>query len=94
MSAGIQLSSEIITGIKSLLVEHDASADNDLVFMQYLTAITGYVLAHQNDPALDKRGLMNDLVTFLGQVVDQVESDLRPAPAAADAFGVWKPGQP
>lgn len=94
MSGGIQLSSEIITGIKSLLVEHDAAAENDLVYMQYLTAICGYVLAHQTDPALDKRGLLNDLVTFFGQVVEQVESDMRPAPPAANAFGVWKPGQP
>lgn len=93
MSAGIQLSAEMIAHIKSGLVEHDALAENDLVFMQYLTAITGFVLAHQTDPALDKRGLMNDLVAFLGQVVDQVESDLRPARPVADAFGVWKPGQ-
>ena len=94
MSGGIQLSAELIEGIKSLLTDHDPTADNDLVLMQYLTAVTGFVLAHQTDPALDKRGLMNDLVTFLGQVVDQVERDLRPSPPAADAFGMWRPGQP
>ena len=50
MSGGIQLSSEMISELKSVIVNSDPAADNDLYFMQYLTAITGYVLAHQDQP--------------------------------------------
>lgn len=90
MSGGIQLSSEMISDIKTVVVKNDPAAANDLYFMQYLSAITGYVLAQQTDDGLDKKGLVNDLAQFMGQVVDQVEQDMKPP---EDAFGVWKPGQ-
>ncbi len=93
MSGGIQLSGELITGVKDLLVEHDTSAENDLVTMQYLCAINGYILAHQMDPGLDKKALLNDLTSFMGQVLDQVEADMKPSQPAQDAFGIWKPGE-
>jgi len=89
MSGGIQLSSEMISDIKEVVQKHDPAAGNDLFFMQYLTAITGYVLAHQDQPGIDKKGLLGDLSHFMGQVLDQVEQDMKPA---EDAFGIWKPG--
>ena len=92
MSAGIQLSGELIAEVKNALVKHDQAADNDLMTLQYLSALIGYVLAHQSNPGLDKRGFLQDLSTFMKQVLDQVESDLQPPPAQ-DAFGIWKPGQ-
>jgi len=88
MSGGIQLSSELISGIKAVVSKHDPAADNDLYFMQYLAAITGYVLAQQDQPDLDKKGLLNDLSHFMVQVLDQVEQDMKPA---EDAFAIWKP---
>ncbi len=90
MSGGIQLSSEMISDLKSTIMKHDPAAENDMYFMQYLTAVTGYVLAHQ-DQGVDKKSLLGDLSHFMGQVLDQVESDMKPP---EDAFGVWKPGQP
>jgi len=93
MSGGIQLSSELISAIKDVLVDHDASAADDLMAMQYLSAIIGYVLAHQTNPGLDKRGFLNDLATFMGQVLDQVEADMTPQQAPQEAFGIWKPGE-
>lgn len=93
MSAGIQLSGELIADVKEVLVKHDASAENDLMTMQYLSAIIGYVLAHQTSPGLDKRGFLGDLAAFAGQVLDQVEADMQPPQTAQDAFGIWKPGQ-
>jgi len=89
MSGGIQLSSEMIADVKAVVMKNDPAADNDLYFMQYLSAITGYVLAQQDQPGLDKKALLNDLSHFMGQVLDQVEQDMKPA---EDAFGVWKPG--
>jgi hypothetical protein len=93
MSAGIQLSGELIEGVKQVLVNHDAAADNDLMTMQYLSAIIGYVLAHQTSPGLDKRGFLNDLTAFMERVVEQVEADIRPQQPSQEAFGVWKPGE-
>ena len=93
MSGGIQLSGELITGVKDMLVNHDASAENDLITMQYLAAICGYILAHQASPGLDKQALLSDISTFMGQVVDQVESDLNPPQPSQDAFGIWTPDQ-
>jgi hypothetical protein len=93
MSGGIQLSGELISGVKEILVQHDASAENDLMTMQYLSAIIGYVLAHQTTPGLDKRGFLNDMATFMGQVLDQVEADMKPQQPSQEAFGIWKPGE-
>jgi hypothetical protein len=93
MSGGIQLSSELISDVKDVLVKHDASAADDLMSMQYLSAIIGYVLAHQTNPGLDQRGFLNDLSTFMGQVLDQVEADMKPQQPSQQAFGIWKPGQ-
>lgn len=89
MSDGIQLSSELISDIKSALTKHDPAAENELYFMQYLSAVTGYVLAQQDQPGIDKQALLGDLTHFMGQVVEQVERDMRPP---EDAFGIWKPG--
>ena len=93
MSGGIQLSGELISGVKDVLVKHDTAADDDLMSMQYLSAIIGYVLAHQTNPGLDKRGFINDLSTFMGQVLEQVEADMKPQQASQQAFGIWKPGE-
>ncbi|MGB5276042.1 MAG: hypothetical protein WBO73_08515 [Gammaproteobacteria bacterium] len=93
MSGGIQLSGELIAEVKEVLVKHDAQAENDLMTMQYLSAIIGYVLAHQTNPGMDKRGFLNDLATFMDQVVNQVEADLKPQQPSQQAFGIWKPGE-
>lgn len=93
MSGGIQLSGELIENVKAALVKHDAEAENDMMTMQYLSAIIGYVLAHQTNPGIDKRGFINDLATFMTQVVDQVEVDLKPQQPSQEAFGIWKPDE-
>lgn len=90
MSGGIQLSSEMIADIKNVILKHDPQAENDLYFMQYLSAITGFVLAHQDQPGLDKKSMLEDLNHFTGQVLEQVEQDAKPP---EDAFGIWKPGE-
>lgn len=89
--SGIQLSSELVTKLQQVVVAHDADASNDMLFMQYLTAVTGFVLAHQTQPGLDKQEFLAELAGFMGQVVKQVETDNKPKPPSQDAFGIWKP---
>ena len=89
--SGIQLSSELVSKLQAVVVEHDAEANNDMLFMQYLSAVTGFVMAHQTQPGLDKKEFISDLASFMGQVVMQVEEDNKPQAPQADAFGIWKP---
>lgn len=89
--SGIQLSPELMENVKSVLVKHDPAAENDLLLMQYLSAVSGFVLAHQTQPGLDKRAFLDDLHTFANQVLDQIEADMRPQPPQEGAFGIWKP---
>lgn len=91
--SGIQLSAELVSELKAVIVKNDPEAENDLLYMQYLTAVAGFLLAHQDGPGMDKKGLLADLSTFMGQVMEQVERDRAPQQPAEDAFGVWKPGQ-
>ena len=89
--SGIQLSSELVNDVKAVMVKHDPETDNDLLFMQYLSAVTGYVLAQQSQPGFDKQGFLGDISTFTGQVLNQMEEDMKEQPPQEDAFGVWKP---
>lgn len=89
--SGIQLSSELASQLKAVVVEHDADAENDMLFLQYLSAVTGYVMAHQTQPGLDKQEFIGDLSGFMGQVMKQVEADSQQRPPQEDAFGIWKP---
>ncbi len=89
--SGIQLSSELVSELKSVMVKHDPETDNDLLFMQYLSAVTGYVLAHQTQPGFDKQGFLGDISSFTGQVLSQMEQDMQPPRQQEEAFGIWKP---
>ena len=89
--SGIQLSSELASQLKAVVVEHDADAENDMLFLQYLSAVTGYVMAHQTQPGLDKQEFIGDLSGFMGQVMKQVEADSQQRAPQDDAFGIWKP---
>ncbi len=88
--SGIQLSPELVDNLKSVLVKHDPETENDLLFIQYLSAVGGFVLAHQGQPGLDKKAFLDDVRTFTGQVLAQVEEDMQ-APQQEEAFGIWKP---
>ncbi|MBL4712241.1 MAG: hypothetical protein JKX75_07055 [Gammaproteobacteria bacterium] len=78
----------MVSDIKAAITKHDPAAQNDLYFMQYLSAVTGFVLAHQDEPGMDKKSLLGDLSSFIGQVFEQIEKENKPP---EDAFGVWKP---
>ena len=93
MSGGIQLSSEMINDLKDTIIKYDPSCSDDMVFMQYMAAITAYILAHQNNPAMNKQSVLEEIGGFMQHVLRQVEADMAPAQPAEDAFGIWKPGQ-
>lgn len=88
--SGIQLSPELVDNLKSVLLKHDSSTKDDRLLMQYLSAVIGFVLAHQTQPGFDKRSFLDDVHTFTGQVLTQVESDMQ-VEHQEEAFGIWKP---
>ena len=91
--SGIQLSNELVTDLKSVMEKHDPSTSDDLMFLQYLAAVSGFVLAHQSQPGFNQKEFMSDLSEFTAQVVNQVAGDMAPKQPQEDAFGIWKPGQ-
>ena len=91
--SGIQLSNELVADVRAVMEKHDPSTSDDLMFLQYLAAVSGFVLAHQEQAGLDKTEFMNELAAFTAQVVEQVSADMAPKKPAEDAFGIWKPGQ-
>ena len=93
MSGGIQLSSDMVNGIREVLVKHDPQAQDDMIFMQYMAAIAAFVLAHQTNPALDKQAVLTDVGQFMNHVVRQIEADMQPPQPAEEAFGIWTPEQ-
>ena len=91
----LKLSTELVEKITSVLVEHDEDANDPGLASQYLCAIVGFLLGQQDMPTARKEDLHGQLSAFMLHVLKDVDSQ-RPAPAAApaaaEAFGIWKPG--
>ena len=95
--SSIQLSEELIIDVQKTLVKHDEKALEMGVAVQYLSAITGLLLANFKNHNLEqKRELLHQLFDFTDNVmtdnINQQEQAAEPAqPVNNDAFGIWKP---
>lgn len=87
--ADLKLSQELIDNIQQLIVDADAEAQDPAVALQYLSAITGFLLGAQNMPKSQKDEYLDHLHAFSKHVLDDVCQPT--TPPAVDAFGVWKP---
>ena len=90
----LKLSTELGEKINSILEEHDPAARDPGVSSQYLCAIVGFLLGQQDMPEARKEELHKQLSAFMLHVMKDVDASRaeQQRPAAADAFGVWKPG--
>jgi hypothetical protein len=63
--------------------------------MQYLAAVTGYLLGSQSIDDGQKRDFLDELVAFLRHVFEDTDRRVRVQRQArsADAFGYWTPGE-
>ena len=86
--SGVQLSDNLIEDIKKVLQQHDSTAADDLVAVQYMAASVGYFMSALPDGQFDKKEVLSQLADFTFQVFDQMESDKKPK---EEAYGVWKP---
>jgi hypothetical protein len=90
--ADLRLSQELIDNIQQTIVAVDPAAQDSSITLQYLAAVTGYILGGQQDmPKNQKEDYLEQLNAFTKHVLDDVCKPSVPAAAAANAFGVWKP---
>ncbi|TVQ73865.1 MAG: hypothetical protein EA372_04325 [Chromatiaceae bacterium] len=97
MSESLQLSGELVQKLQDILVEHDERCHDPLVTVQYMSAISGYLLGCQPIPAAKRQEFLEQLAAFMRHVHDDVERQQQAAPAQQppqEAFGIWRPGDP
>lgn len=95
MSEELVLSDQLINDVKAVLEKHDPQATEGLIGVQYTAAVMGYMLGELNLPVDRKQAILDQLGGFAVDIMRQVEqrnSPVPPPPAAANAFGIWKPG--
>ena len=105
---GISLSDELIHNIMHLVMDHDPAAQQDMIrALQYLAAVTGYLVADYPGPEEQRNELLEHLHQFATHVANEKASSkqqqpAQPASATAPAgktmqdennpaMGVWKP---
>ena len=86
--SGIQLSDALISDVKKAIQQHDNTATDDMVAVQYMAASIGYFMSALPEGQFDKKQVLSQLADFSVQVFDQMEADKKPK---EEAFGVWKP---
>jgi len=90
--ADLKLSQELIDNIQQTIVAVDPAAQDSSITLQYLAAVTGYILGGQQGmPKNQKDDYLEQLNAFTKHVLDDVCKPVAPPAAAANAFGVWKP---
>ena len=88
----LQLSEELINDVFSALAKHDSRAEDPGIAVQYLSALTGYIVANMGFEVEEKREFLQQLAGFSMHVFDDV---CEPEPEANQAgVGIWRPGEP
>lgn len=99
----LQLSDELIRAVIDVVAAHDRDAEDDSVLaLQYLAAISGYIVAAYPGSEADRNALLDHLAAFTRHVVDdrarrlQAEQSAQPPQGRSVAtddpvVGIWKP---
>ncbi|WP_017940606.1 MULTISPECIES: hypothetical protein [unclassified Thioalkalivibrio] len=92
MSDTLQLSGELIQKVQDVLTEVDPKAEQPIVAVQYLSAITGFMVAQMPESVDERKDYLKQLSQFTESVFVDVESRKQSAPPPQEASGVWRPG--
>ncbi|WP_018867151.1 MULTISPECIES: hypothetical protein [unclassified Thioalkalivibrio] len=92
MSDTLQLSGELIQKVQEVLTEVDPKAQQPIVAVQYLSAITGFMVAQMPESVNERKEYLKQLSQFTESVFVDVESRKQAAPPPQEASGVWRPG--
>ncbi len=93
--ADIQLSPQLFEDIQDAVQKQHPDADQ-VVVMQYLGAVMGYLLGSQKNMLPENRdALMDELCAFTRHVYDDVSQSQQQMqqPPAGEAFGIWEPSK-
>jgi len=85
----LQLSNDLVQSVQSALETHDERARDPGIMIQYLAALTGFMLGQQNMDTASKHELLGQLGAFSKSVLDDVSGPQTPPPAQ-EAFGIWR----
>ena len=108
MSNEITLSDELIDNLYGVICQHDEGAkQNMIVALQYLSAVSGYMLGDYPGPEADRDELIDQLAAFAKSVADDRASQQQNQPQSQQqqpatpagkseatddpAVGIWKP---
>lgn len=80
MSDTLQLSGELIQKVQDLLTEVDPKAQQPIVAVQYLSAITGFMVAQMPESVNERKEYLKQLSEFTESVFVDVESRKQTAP--------------
>lgn len=92
--AKLNLSPELIDGLLGVLKNHDEASSDPYVAMQYMAAVNGFILAHHDMEAGERRDYLDNLNALSKHVLDDVEKQMGsapPPPPQQEAFGIWRP---
>jgi hypothetical protein len=87
----IQLSDELISEIQQVLVKNDPACQDAGIGIQYIAAITGFMLSQFPGEEQQKKEILNQLFGFANHVLTENAPKKEPANQGGDAFGIWKP---
>jgi len=93
--SGLQLTIPLVEDVLKAIIQHDPRADDHGLAMQYMAAINGFLLGHQDFNEQQRTEFLNQLQGFSEQVCNDIVSQRSSQPVPPpqqEAFGVWKPG--
>jgi hypothetical protein len=95
--SGLQLSVDMVEDVIKAIMQHDPRADDHGMAMQYMAAINGFLLGHQDFNEDQRNEFLETLNQFSQQVCNDIVKQRTATPVAppqpqGSAFGIWKPG--
>jgi hypothetical protein len=95
--SGMQLSVDMVEDVIKAIMQHDQRADDHGIAMQYMAAINGFLLGHQDFNDQQREEFLETLNKFSQQVCADIVKQRSATPVAPPhpqgaAYGVWKPG--
>ena len=90
----IKLSPQLFDDVQQAVIQHDAEAAKDVgLLLQYLAAVTGYLLGSQEFERAHKDAFLKELGGFTQHVMDDTDKKMQPPspPPAGNAMGYWEP---
>jgi len=95
MSKGLELTIPMIEDTLNAVIRHDPQARDEGIAVQYLAAIAGFVLAHQDFDRKQREDFIEELKRIMLQISEDVirqrTAQAAPPPPQQEAFGIWKP---